>query len=153
MGLDKKGWGLNYLEKQDRYFLSVFPKRLRQWAVVVKQDVCAVYLASRDPRVPWYAKLVAVLVVAYALSPIDLIPDFIPVIGYLDDLILVPLGILLVIRLLPPGLMAEHRAAAEKETGLPKNWVAGAVIIILWVGGIAFLVWLFAKGIGINEAF
>lgn len=127
-------------------------KRLRQWAVAVKRDICAVYLASRDPRVPWYAKLVAVLVVAYALSPIDLIPDFIPVIGYLDDLILVPLGILLVIRLVPAEIMAEHRAAAEREMGLPKNWVAGAVIIMLWVGAIAFLVWLLTKGMGTTEA-
>lgn len=130
----------------------MFWDRIRQWAGVVKRDVCAVYLASRDPRVPWYAKLVAVLVVAYALSPIDLIPDFIPVIGYLDDLLLVPLGILLVIRLVPPGLMAEHRAAAEKEKGLPKNWVAGAVIIVLWVGGIVLLGWLFLKGMGTPEA-
>lgn len=126
--------------------------RLRQWAVVVKRDVCAIYLASRDPRVPWYAKLVAVLVAAYALSPIDLIPDFIPVIGYLDDLVLVPLGILLVIRLVPAGIMAEYRAAAERENGLPKNWVAGAVIIMLWVGGIAFLLWLLAKAMGNEEA-
>lgn len=131
---------------------SVLGNRLRNWAVVVKRDVCAVYLASRDPRVPWYAKLVAVLVAAYALSPIDLIPDFIPVIGYLDDLLLVPLGILLVIRFVPPGLMAEHRAAAKKEEGLPKNWVAGAVIIILWMGGIVLLGWLFLKGMGIPEA-
>ncbi len=109
---------------------------------MVKRDIHAIYLASRDPRVPWYAKLVAVLVVAYALSPIDLIPDFLPVIGYLDDLILLPLGILLVIRLVPPGLMAEHRATAKKEGGLPKNWVAGIIIIIVWVVGIMFTVLL-----------
>ncbi|GJL61799.1 MAG: membrane protein [Nitrospirales bacterium] len=117
--------------------------QIRQWAMVVKRDVCAVYLASRDPRVPWYAKLIAVLVAAYALSPIDLIPDFIPVIGYLDDLLLLPLGILLVVRLLPPGLMAEHRATAEKYSGLPRNWVAAGFIIILWVVGIVFLGWVF----------
>ncbi|GJL49178.1 MAG: hypothetical protein NPIRA01_04050 [Nitrospirales bacterium] len=85
----------------------------------------------------------AVLVAAYALSPIDLIRDFIPVIGYLDDLVLLPLGILLVIRLVPRGLMAEHQATAEKHGGLPKNWVAEVIIIFLWVAGITFLAWLF----------
>ncbi len=123
----------------------MFWGRIRQWAALVKRDVYAVYLASRDPRVPWYAKAAAILVTAYALSPIDLIPDFIPVLGYLDDLILLPLGILLVIRLVPPGLMDEHRATAEKQAGLPKNLVAGAVIIILWVVGIAFLGWFFTN--------
>lgn len=125
--------------------------RLRQWAGLVRRDVHAVYLASRDPRIPWYAKCVAVLVAAYALSPIDLIPDFIPVIGYLDDLIILPLGILLVIRLVPPGLMDEHRATAEKHGGLPKNWVAAVIIIFLWVTGIAFLAWFFSKRIGGND--
>lgn len=115
--------------------------RLRQWAVMVKRDVCAIYLASRDPRVPWFAKMVALLVVAYALSPIDLIPDFIPVVGYLDDLLLIPLGIVLVIRLVPRELMAEHRAAAEKESALPQSWRAAVVIILLWVGGITWLGW------------
>jgi uncharacterized membrane protein YkvA (DUF1232 family) len=87
--------------------------RLREWARALKRDVHAVYLAARDPRVPWYAKAVAGCVAAYALSPIDLIPDFIPVLGYLDDLIIVPLGILMVVALIPPGIMAEHRATAE----------------------------------------
>jgi uncharacterized membrane protein YkvA (DUF1232 family) len=91
--------------------------RLKEWARVIKRDVHALYLASRDPRVPWYAKALAVAVAAYALSPIDLIPDFIPVLGYLDDLILLPLGILLVVWLIPPEIMAEHRelAAASQE--------------------------------------
>jgi uncharacterized membrane protein YkvA (DUF1232 family) len=87
--------------------------RWKQWARIIKRDVHAIYLASRDPRVPWYAKLTALAVTAYALSPINLIPDFIPVIGCLDDLIVVPLGILLVIRLIPREVMAEHRARAE----------------------------------------
>ncbi len=125
--------------------------KLRQWAKVLKRDVHAVYLASRDPRVPWYAKLVAALVVAYALSPIDLIPDFIPAVGYLDDLILVPLGILLVIRLVPPGILAEHRARAEKSDRLPQNWIAATIIIILWVAGMALLGWLFVKGMSADE--
>ncbi len=89
--------------------------------MVVQRDVYAVYLASRDAPVPWYAKLVALLVTAYALSPIDLIPDFIPVIGYLDDLVILTLGVLLVIQLVPPELMAEHRAPAIRNDGLPKS--------------------------------
>ena len=113
--------------------------------MVVKRDVHAIYLASRDRRVPWYVKFVAVVVVAYALSPLDLIPDFIPVLGYLDDLVLLQLGILLAVRLVPPSLMAEHRATAERQDGLPKNWVAGAVVILLWMGALAFSLWLLAK--------
>jgi uncharacterized membrane protein YkvA (DUF1232 family) len=91
--------------------------RLKDWARMVKQDVHALYLASRDSRVPWFAKALAVIVAAYALSPIDLIPDFIPILGYLDDIIILPLGILLVVWLIPPAIMAEHRelAAAHKS--------------------------------------
>ncbi|GJL64394.1 MAG: membrane protein [Nitrospirales bacterium] len=119
--------------------------KLRKWAKVVKRDIHAVYLASHDPRVPWYAKLLAVLVVAYALSPVDLTPDFISIIGYLDDLVLLPLSLLLVIRLLPPGIMAEHRSIAEKDGRLPQNWVAAAMIIFLWAAGIVFLGWIFLR--------
>src|SRR5262245_34421483 len=84
--------------------------RLRSWARGIKRDVHALYLSARDPRVPWYAKAVALAVAAYALSPIDLIPDFIPVLGYLDDLILVPLGIIVAVKLVPPQVLAECRA-------------------------------------------
>lgn len=144
--------GKNHLaEKGLMHSLSGIGNRLRQWAGLVKRDVHAVYLASRDPRVPWYAKCVAVLVATYALSPIDLIPDFIPVIGYLDDLVLLPLGVLLVIRLVPPGIMTEPRATAEKHSRLPQNRIAAALIIILWVAGIAFLCWVLAKGMGTSE--
>ncbi|MEP9389976.1 YkvA family protein [Mesorhizobium sp. KR9-304] len=86
--------------------------RLKRWARTIKRDVHAVYLAARDPRTPWYAKALALCIAGYALSPIDLIPDFIPVLGYLDDAIIVPLGILAVVKMIPPELMAEHRAAA-----------------------------------------
>jgi uncharacterized membrane protein YkvA (DUF1232 family) len=79
---------------------------------MTKRDAHALYLCARDPRVPWYAKGLAAAVAAYAASPIDLIPDFIPVVGYLDDLIIVPLGIVLVVKMIPPGIMAEHRALA-----------------------------------------
>ena len=105
----------------------------------IKQDVHALYLAARDPRVPWYAKVAAIAVAAYALSPIDLIPDFIPVIGYLDDLLIVPLGILLAVKLVPSELMSEFRATAanaiaDGERVLGK-WGA-AVILLLWVIGV-----------------
>src|SRR3546814_19345602 len=87
--------------------------RLRHWARTIRRDVVALYLAARDPRVPWYAKALAACVAAYALSPIDLIPDFIPVLGYLDDVILVPLGILLAVRHVPAHVMAEHIGSAS----------------------------------------
>lgn len=108
-------------------------ERLRNWARGLKRDVHALYLSARDPRVPWYAKAVAVVVAAYALSPIDLIPDFIPVFGYLDDLILVPLGILLAVRLIPPAVFAEHRSTATSAP-LQASRGAAAVIIAIWIG-------------------
>lgn len=119
-------------------------ERLKVWAKAIKRDVLALYLAGRDPRVPWYAKVVALSTAAYALSPIDLIPDFIPVLGYLDDLIIVPLGILLAVRLMPPEVMQELRVQAQQRlmTGRPKSLVAAAVIILTWlaIGGV--FVWL-----------
>lgn len=108
---------------------------LRRRARRLKAEVYALYLAYRDPRVPWYARLFAAGVVAYAFSPIDLIPDFIPVIGFLDDLILVPLGILLALRMIPPPVMAEYRqrAAETHREGRPTNWLAAGVIIAIWI--------------------
>lgn len=108
-------------------------ERLRQWARRLKRDVVAVWLAARDPRVPWQVKALAVLVAAYALSPIDLIPDFIPVLGLLDDLLLVPAGIWLVVRLLPPHLMAELRHAAEQRGRIAGSRSAAALIVLLWL--------------------
>ncbi|MHA7630569.1 YkvA family protein [Corallococcus sp. M7] len=112
-------------------------KSLERWRQKVRQlktEVAALFIAVRHPGVPWYAKLLAAGVVAYALSPVDLIPDFIPVLGLLDDLVLVPLGILLVRRLIPPAVLAECRNRARQEANLRKtSWAAGAVIIILWV--------------------
>lgn len=91
----------------------------------LKRDVVAIALAARDPRVPWYAKAAGACVVAYALSPIDLIPDFVPVLGYLDDLVLVPLGLMLVLRLIPAHVLAEHRAAASAAAGQPRGGIRG----------------------------
>lgn len=122
--------------------------RLKTWARVIKRDVHALYLAARDPRVPWYAKALAILVAGYALSPIDLIPDFIPVLGYLDDVILLPLGILLVIRLIPPEIMAEHRELAAAAQDRPVSRAAAAVVIGLWVAGVAVLGWLAWRTLG-----
>jgi uncharacterized membrane protein YkvA (DUF1232 family) len=107
--------------------------RLRDWARAIKRDVHAVYLASRDPRVPWPAKMLAICIAAYALSPIDLIPDFIPVLGYLDDAILLPLGILLVVQMIPPDIMAEHRAAAQIAQAHPQSLAGAAAIIAVWI--------------------
>ena len=106
----------------------------------LKLEVYALYIASKDRRVPWYARVVAVAVVAYAFSPIDLIPDPIPVLGYLDDLILIPLGIALVIKLIPAEVMQDCRekAALTMQAGKPKNWVAGGIIILIWVSLFAF---------------
>lgn len=115
--------------------------RLKTWARLVKRDVVALWLAARDPRVPWYAKAAAGLVAAYALSPIDLIPDFIPVLGYLDDLIIVPLGILLAVRLIPDPLMAEFRARAT-ELDRPGSRAGLVAIIVIWLLAAAILAWL-----------
>jgi uncharacterized membrane protein YkvA (DUF1232 family) len=116
--------------------------RMRRWADEVTRDLYAVYLASRDPRVPWYAKALALAVAAYAFSPIDLIPDFIPVLGYADDLVIVPLGVLLVVALIPPDVMAEHRATAGAAMERPQSRAAAAVIVGLWLGLAALTGWL-----------
>jgi len=107
--------------------------RLKRWARTLKLEVHALYLAARDPRVPWYAKAVAILVAGYALSPIDLIPDFVPVLGYLDDLIIVPLGILLAVRLIPPEVLAEHRAAAAVAGRGPVSKTGAIAIVTIWI--------------------
>ena len=114
----------------------------KQWARTVKRDAHALYRAARDPRVPWYAKGLAVAIAAYAASPIDLIPDFIPVVGYLDDLIIVPLGIALVIKLIPAEIMAEHRALASAAQDRPVSWTAATIFVVLWIAAVAFCAWL-----------
>ncbi len=98
----------------------------------LKHETYALYLAYRASRVPWYARIFVVCVAAYAFSPLDLIPDFIPVLGYLDDLVLVPLGIVLAIKMIPPEVLEECRARAKDEMRQP-NWVAAGVIVVLWL--------------------
>jgi uncharacterized membrane protein YkvA (DUF1232 family) len=115
---------------------------LKYWARSIKRDAYAIYLAARDQRTPWYAKALALCVAAYAFSPIDLIPDFIPVLGYLDDLVIVPLGILAVIKLLPPELIAEHRRRAELARDKPVSRGAAVVIALIWVAAVALASWL-----------
>ena len=118
---------------------------LKQVARRLKKETYAVYLASIDQRVPWYARILAAFTVAYAFSPIDLIPDFIPILGYLDDLIIVPVGIWLVLKMIPPQVLAECRqkAAAQIQRGKPINRAAAAVIIAIWMGlGILTAMWL-----------
>jgi uncharacterized membrane protein YkvA (DUF1232 family) len=126
---------------------STLLTRARDWARSIKRDVHALYLASRDPRVPWYAKALAIATAGYALSPIDLIPDFIPVLGYLDDVVIVPLAILLVVRLIPPEVMAEHRAIAAAAAERPVSRTAGIVIVCVWVAASAVTGWLLIRAL------
>jgi uncharacterized membrane protein YkvA (DUF1232 family) len=110
-------------------------ERWKQQARSLKTELYAIYLAYNDPRVPWYARVFAACVVGYAFSPIDLIPDPIPILGYLDDLILVPLGITLALRLIPPAVMTECREQARTalQQGKPTNWIAAAIIVAIWL--------------------
>lgn len=104
----------------------------RQRAKKLKSEVLVLYFAGRDPRVPWYTKLFILLVVGYAFSPIDLIPDFVPIFGYFDDLVLIPLGVTLVIKMIPPNVINDARVKAQELKAKPKKWVTAGVIIVLW---------------------
>jgi len=112
----------------------------RQRVYRIKRDTLTLYLACRDPRTPWYAKLVAGLVVAYALSPIDLIPDFVPVLGYLDDLIIVPAGIILAVRMIPGPVLEECREQAHAIAERPTSRVTAAIIVAIWLVAAVFVV-------------
>ena len=116
-------------------------QRIKEWARTIRRDVHALWLAARDPRTPWYAKAFALTIAAYALSPIDLIPDFIPVIGYLDEVILLPLAIMLATRLVPPDLMAEHRATAARAEGKPISRAGTVFIVTVWLLAAGALIW------------
>ncbi len=117
--------------------------RLRDAAKQLKRNITALYFAFRDPRTPWYAKALALLIVGYALSPIDLIPDFIPLLGYLDDLILLPLGIWLALKIIPPDIMTDARAQAAQYERIEGPWGRiGVVLIIAIYLLIALWIWL-----------
>jgi uncharacterized membrane protein YkvA (DUF1232 family) len=123
------------------------PSTLARWKTRARQlqaEIYALYLAYRDPRVPWYAKAVALCVVGYALSPIDLIPDFIPVLGYLDDLVLIPLGVVLVLRMIPPAVMVECLARARAK---PVGRAVAAVIVAIWLVLAATALLLIARAV------
>ena len=126
-------------------WLTTLHQRARQ----LKAETWALYFAARDPSTPWYAKLLVAGIVAYACSPIDLIPDFVPVLGYLDDLVLLPLGIAWALHLLPPAVLVECRVRAQEpmQAGKPVSWMAGAIIVGLWLGvAVLGLVWGFKIG-------
>lgn len=112
----------------------------------LEAETSALYLAARHPATPWYAKVLVAAIVAYALSPIDLIPDFIPVLGYLDDLVLIPMGIALAIKIVPPAVLATCRLRAQEIvlSGKPVSWVAGAIIVAVWIALAAMcMVWAY----------
>ena len=118
---------------------------LRRRARLIKRDTLALYLAARHPATPWYAKALAVAIAGYALSPIDLIPDFIPLLGYLDDVILLPAAILLCVRLIPPAVLAESRRQADAAfaDGRPISRTAGVIIVVIWLAlAAASVYWL-----------
>ena len=114
----------------------------KQWARKIKRDVVALWIAARDPRVPWYAKATAGAIAAYALSPVDLIPDFIPIIGYLDDLLILPVGIMIAVKLVPADLMREFREEAMRRER-PVSKAGLAFMIALWALAAVALAWLF----------
>ncbi len=106
---------------------------VKRWARELKREIFAVWIAARDPRTPVAAKVVGGIIAAYAISPIDLIPDFIPVLGYLDDLLIVPLGLMLAVRLIPDALMIEFRERADIMSERPRSIVAAVVIVAIWI--------------------
>ena len=120
--------------------------RLKDWARLIRRDVVALWLSARDPRVPFWIKALAALVAAYALSPIDLIPDFIPVLGYLDEIILLPLAIIGLVKLIDPAIMAEHRATAAALAEKPVSKSGALLIVAIWIAAAAWLLWLFWPG-------
>lgn len=117
--------------------------RIKEWARAARRDVHALWLAARDPRTPWYARAFALGIAAYALSPIDLIPDFVPVLGYLDEVILLPPAILLAVRMVPAEVMAEHRAAAARAAARPVSRAGAAIVVGVWAAVATALVWWF----------
>ncbi|MFC5989797.1 YkvA family protein [Limoniibacter endophyticus] len=108
-------------------------EKATNWAHALRRDIVALWIAARDPRTPVRAKILAAAVAAYALSPVDLIPDFIPVLGYVDDLLIVPFGIMVAVRMIPPSLMTEFRQLALKQEIRPTSTVGAAIVILIWL--------------------
>jgi uncharacterized membrane protein YkvA (DUF1232 family) len=119
-------------------------KKLKIWAKKLKRQIFTLYFACRDERVPLYAKVLIVCVVAYAFSPIDLIPDFIPILGYLDDVILIPIGIYISLKLIPDNVIVDCEMKAEEmmKKGKPKNWIVGSLILLIWL---VIFIWVIFK--------
>jgi len=117
---------------------------MKAWAKSLKRQIFILYYACKDERVPWYAKVFTACIVAYAFSPVDLIPDFIPILGYLDDVILLPLGIMFALKMIPKGVLSDCEVKAEElmQKGKPRNWVGGSIIILIWI---VFTVWAVMK--------
>ena len=120
--------------------------RAKDWARSVKRDVLALGYAARDSRVPWYAKAVAAFAVAYALSPIDLIPDFVPILGYADDLVILPLAIMLAVKLIPEALMDEFRERASALASRPTSNAGAVLVVLVWIAvTVAIAIWLWPR--------
>nr|WP_304216503.1 YkvA family protein [Fredinandcohnia onubensis] len=119
-------------------------EKIKSWAKRLKKQIFVLYFAYKDVRVPWYAKLFTAGLVAYTFSPIDLIPDFIPILGYLDEVILVPIGIMFALKMIPNAVIADCEVKAEEmmKNGKPKNWVAGTLILLLWA---LIFIWMIVK--------
>jgi uncharacterized membrane protein YkvA (DUF1232 family) len=139
----------NGLSRRRRAFLAVQREGrlmrvggLKDWARSIRRDAHAIYLAARHPRTPWYVKALAIGIAAYALSPIDLIPDFIPVVGFLDEIILLPIAIVAVVKLIPADVMAESRATAALAAELPVSLAAAVIIVLVWATAIGLAGWL-----------
>lgn len=122
--------------------MSGILERLKDKARIIKRELMALYYAYKHPKVPWFAKAFTALIIGYALSPIDLVPDFIPILGYLDDLILIPIGITIAVKMIPREVMEECRrnAAGIDKNSLGKSWIAGGIIIIIWIALIIVLI-------------
>jgi uncharacterized membrane protein YkvA (DUF1232 family) len=131
------------MSNQERSVFQTWKQRAR----ALKREVYTLYLAYRDPRTPWYGKVFAALVVAYAFSPIDLIPDPIPILGYLDDLVLIPLGVVLAVRMIPPEVMSDSRARAEEvlRAGKPVSRVGALIVGAIWIALAGLAVWLIVR--------
>lgn len=115
---------------------------LKAWAHAIKRDILAIFIAARDPRTPWCARAAAFIVAGYALSPVDLIPDFIPILGYVDELVLLPVAIALIVRLIPPELMAEFRLRADRAKPRRAGRTAAVIIVLVWAAIVVLSAWL-----------